>query len=124
MPRLPVQKLCCRMNTGRRVCADTAIGRRCDVTSASDRMVVMPMRMEDGVARCTPPLTRPVQPVETGWFVPPDPEKNAGPLPKDLVTQTEDVLVDTRGYVYVTAKNWGVWVLRYGGPDQPAPTDR
>ena len=81
------------------------------------------MRMEDGVARCTP-LTRPVQPVETGRFVPPDPEKNAGPLPKDLVTQTEDVLVDTRGYVYVTAKNWGSWILRYRGPDQPAPTDR
>jgi len=66
----------------------------------------------------------PVQPVETGWFVPPDPEKNAGPLPKDLVTQTEDVLVDTRGYIYVTDKNWGVWILRYRGPDQPAPTDR
>ena len=66
----------------------------------------------------------PVQPVESGWFVPPDPEKNAGPLPKDLVTQTEDVLVDTRGYVYVTDKNWGVWILRYRGPDQPAPTDR
>jgi hypothetical protein len=39
----------------------------------------------------------PVQPVEAGWFVPPDPEKNAGPLPKDLVTQTEDVLVDYPG---------------------------
>jgi hypothetical protein len=66
----------------------------------------------------------PIQPVETGWFVPPDPAANAGPLPKDVVTQTEDVLVDTRGYIYVTDKNWGMWILRYSGPDQPAPTDR
>jgi hypothetical protein len=66
----------------------------------------------------------PIQPVETGWFIPPEPESNAGPLPRDRVTQTEDVLVDTRGYIYVTDKNWGMWILRYGGPDQPAPTDR
>jgi hypothetical protein len=41
-----------------------------------------------------------------------------------LVTQTEDVLVDTRGYIYMTDKQWGLWILRYTGPDQPAPTDR
>jgi hypothetical protein len=40
------------------------------------------------------------------------------------VTQTEDVLVDTRGYIYVTDKQWGVWILRYSGADQPAPTDK
>jgi hypothetical protein len=62
--------------------------------------------------------------VETGWFIPPDPVANSGPLPKDVVTQTEDVLVDTRGYIYITDKNWGMWILRYSGPDQPAPTDR
>ena len=39
-------------------------------------------------------------------------------------TQTEDVLVDTRGNIFVTDKNWGLWVLRYSGPDQPKPTDR
>ncbi len=66
----------------------------------------------------------PLLPLESGWFIPPNPEKNVGPLPKDVVNQTEDVLVDTRGYVYVTDKNWGLWVLRYTGPDQPAPTDR
>jgi hypothetical protein len=66
----------------------------------------------------------PFSPVETGWFIPPDPAANAGPLPKDVVTQTEDVLVDTRGYVYLTDKNWGLWIVRYTGPDQPAPTDR
>ena len=65
----------------------------------------------------------PVMPVETGWFIPPQPARNAGPLPKDVVNQTEDVLVDTRGYVYITDKNWGLWITRYTGPDQPAPTD-
>ena len=40
-----------------------------------------------------------------------------------MMTQTEDVLVDTRGHDYVTDKNWGVSILRHRGPDQPAPTD-
>jgi hypothetical protein len=26
--------------------------------------------------------------------------------------------------LYITDKNWGMWILRYSGPDQPAPTDR
>jgi hypothetical protein len=39
------------------------------------------------------------------------------------ITQTEDVLVDTRGYVHVTDRNGSVWILRHRGPDQPAPTD-
>ena len=39
------------------------------------------------------------------------------------MNQTEDVLVDTRGYVYITDKNWGLWITRYTGPDQPAPID-
>ena len=66
----------------------------------------------------------PIQPVESGWFIPPDPTANSGPLPKDAVAQTEDVLVDTRGYIYITDKNWGMWILRYSGPNQPTPTDR
>jgi hypothetical protein len=41
-----------------------------------------------------------------------------------VVAQTEDVLVDTRGYIYITDKNWGMWILRYSGPNQPTPTDR
>jgi len=35
----------------------------------------------------------------SGWFIPTQPSERAGPLPRDLVTQSEDVLVDTRGYV-------------------------
>jgi hypothetical protein len=66
----------------------------------------------------------PLLPTETGWFIPPQPAERAGALPRDLVTQIEDVLVDTRGYIYVTDKQWGLWVLRYTGPDQPTPTDK
>ncbi len=65
----------------------------------------------------------PVQPVESGWFLPPQPTKRAGPQPpNDLASQTEDVLVDTRGNIYIDDKHWGLWILRYTGIDQPAPT--
>ncbi|MDB5410230.1 MAG: hypothetical protein JWL84_5142 [Rhodospirillales bacterium] len=64
-------------------------------------------------------------PVETGWFIPPQPTKRIGPQPTTkLVTQTEDVLVDTRGNIFVDDKQWGIFVLRYSGPDQPAPTSK
>jgi hypothetical protein len=66
----------------------------------------------------------PYLPVESGWFIPPNPNSIPGARPSVPVNQTEDVLVDTRGYVYVTDKTWGLWVLRYTGTDQPAPTDR
>lgn len=63
-----------------------------------------------------------LNPMETGWFIPPPPLKRYGPQPpNDLVQQTEDVLVDTRGYIYVDDKHWGLFILRYTGPDQPAP---
>jgi hypothetical protein len=64
----------------------------------------------------------PRMPKETGWFIPPTPSKRIGPIPAKLVTQTEDVLVDTRGNFYITDKQWGLWVLRYTGPGEPAPT--
>ncbi len=56
------------------------------------------------------------QPREVGWFLPPDPVKRYGPLPKKLVAQSEDVLVDARGTIYLTEKNQGLWILRYTRP--------
>jgi hypothetical protein len=45
--------------------------------------------------------------------VPPDPVERRGALPKTkLVGQSEDVLVDARGFIYVTDKNHGIYVLR------------
>jgi hypothetical protein len=62
-------------------------------------------------------------PREVGYFIPPDPVKRYGPVPTRLVEQTEDVLVDRRGYVYVTNKNQGLWILRYTGRSPPPLTE-
>jgi hypothetical protein len=56
----------------------------------------------------------PTAPREVGYFLPPDPTHRYGVFPKGkLVAQTEDVLVDTRGYIYITDKNQGLYILRY-----------
>jgi hypothetical protein len=61
----------------------------------------------------------PQAPREVGFMVPPDPRKRYGAYPKSkLVTQTEDVLVDRRGYIYITDANQGLYVLKYA----PHPT--
>ena len=57
-------------------------------------------------------VSDPRLPREVASFVPPDPVKRRGILPRTLVAQTEDVLVDARGFVYVTDKNHGVHILR------------
>lgn len=56
------------------------------------------------------------QPREIAYFVPPDPAERRGLLPKSaLVAQSEDVLVDARGAIYLTDKNHGLYVLRLDG---------
>lgn len=61
-------------------------------------------------------VSHPRLPREVGWFLPPDPTVRLGPMPEGpLVTQTEDVLVDRRGNIFITDKNQGLWVLRYTG---------
>lgn len=53
------------------------------------------------------------QPREIGRFVPADPHERHGPLPATaLVSQSEDVLVDARGFIYLSDKNQGLYVLR------------
>jgi hypothetical protein len=55
-------------------------------------------------------------PREVAFFVPPDPRERRGLLPATgLATQSEDVLVDNRGNMFVTDKNHGIYVLRYNG---------
>jgi hypothetical protein len=55
-------------------------------------------------------------PTEIASFVPGDPPERIGPLPATaLVTQSEDVLVDRRGFTYITDKNQGIYVLRWAG---------
>jgi len=61
-------------------------------------------------------ISDPRTPREVGWFLPPDPEKRLGPLPATgLVTQSEDVIVDARGNVFVSDKNRGVCILKFTG---------
>jgi hypothetical protein len=62
-------------------------------------------------------VANPRLPREVGYFIPPEPTRRYGPLPEDkLVVQTEDVVVDRRGFIYVSDKNQGIWILRYTGP--------
>lgn len=61
-------------------------------------------------------VSDPRQPTEVGCFVAPDPPGRRGLFPETaLVTQTEDVLVDSRGYIYITDKNHGIFILEYTG---------
>ena len=50
-------------------------------------------------------------PKEVAYFVPPVPETRRGLLPKTMTPQSEDVVVDARGYIYVSDKNHGVYIL-------------
>lgn len=55
----------------------------------------------------------PYLPREVAWYLPDDPTERRGPLPKSaLVTQSEDVLADARGFIYFTDKNWGLHAVR------------
>lgn len=54
-------------------------------------------------------------PTIAGYYIPDDPKSRLGPLPKDLVVQAEDLLVDRRGYCYMTEKNSGLWILQFDG---------
>ena len=52
-------------------------------------------------------------PKEIACYIPADPTVRLGPLPNSgLVTQSEDVVVDSRGNIYVSDKNRGVCILR------------
>ncbi len=59
-------------------------------------------------------ISDPHLPTETGWFLPPerpDAPKHAGPHESET-NWSEDVLVDTRGYIYISDDKWGIWILR------------
>jgi hypothetical protein len=54
-------------------------------------------------------------PKEVAYFIPPDPKVRIGTKPSQLVAQTEDVLVDRRGCIYISQKNQGIYILRLKG---------
>ena len=53
---------------------------------------------------------------EIGYFIPPNPGERSGPFPTRMVVQTEDVLVDSRGFAYITQKNQGIHIVRATHP--------
>jgi hypothetical protein len=57
-------------------------------------------------------ISDPHLPQEVAYFVPPVPTERRGLLPKTMAPQSEDVLVDARGYIYISDKNHGVYILR------------
>lgn len=50
---------------------------------------------------------------EIAHLIPKDPERRHGPLPRDLVVQVEDVLVDDRGVVFFTEKNSSLYIAQW-----------
>jgi hypothetical protein len=61
-------------------------------------------------------ISEPRQPTEAGWFIPPNPTRPAqSQVGMITVPQAQDVLVDARGYAYVTDSAWGIWIVRYTG---------
>jgi hypothetical protein len=64
------------------------------------------------------------QPTEVGWFLPPErpnAPQTAG-AHASPINWSEEVAVDTRGNIYMDEDKWGIFILRYKGPGQPAPT--
>jgi hypothetical protein len=68
-------------------------------------------------------ISDPRTPREVGSFIPPEPIKRYGTLPTKLVLQSEDVLVDARGYIYLSNKNQGLWILRFNGRERDESRD-
>ncbi len=52
------------------------------------------------------------QPKEIGYFIPADPLERIGTKPSRLVAQSEDVIVDRRGFIFLSDKNHGIHILR------------
>ena len=66
-------------------------------------------------------ISDPYLPREVAWFLPDDPTERRGLLPKTLVTQSEDILVDARGNIFFTDKNHGLHVVRMREAPPSAP---
>lgn len=46
------------------------------------------------------------------YYIPEDPTSRRGTLPKELAVQLEDVIVDRRGYIYLSEKNSGIHIVK------------
>ncbi len=70
-------------------------------------------------------ISDPIHPVETASFVPADPTEWMDPRPFNRLADpirggtrkacSQDVLVDPRGYIYLSGYNDGIWIVRETG---------
>jgi hypothetical protein len=69
-------------------------------------------------------ISNPRTPTEVAHFMPPERDglPDHGGAHSSPVNWTEEVMVDTRGNIYIADNKWGVFVLRYTGKGQPKPT--
>jgi hypothetical protein len=58
-------------------------------------------------------ISAPGVPKPIAYFIPAPPKNRIGALPKNMWTQTEDVIVDARGYIYISDKNHGIFILKH-----------
>jgi len=75
-----------------------------DASDPADAVPADPRRVYD--------IRDPRQPKEIAYFVPGDPQVRIGTKPSQLVAQSEDVLVDRRGCIYLSDKNHGIHILQ------------
>jgi hypothetical protein len=62
-------------------------------------------------------------PREIGYFIPPNRARHEGSAAaggEGEVSNGAEVVVDTRGYIYMSDRSQGIWMLRYTGP-RPGP---
>ena len=63
-------------------------------------------------------VSDPYVPREIAYYLPPDPKKwtwnrvGADPFPGPLMSTTEDIVVDKRGYIYIDTMQQGLYILR------------
>ena len=66
-------------------------------------------------------ISDPHLPTNIGYFIPPErpdlPRHPTGGPHESPINWTEDVVVDTRGYIYADDDKWGIWILR--DPNNP-----
>jgi hypothetical protein len=60
-------------------------------------------------------ISEPRDPFVAAYYIPDDPPQRYGPMPRQFAVQAEDVIVDRRGFIYMTEKNSGIYVMQVDG---------